>query len=191
MGELEDLVRELTQAKRRIREKQEAVDAAKVGLMQARKELNDAIRAKEEIEDEITDPGARRPPLAAAEAAATPTPPRPGPDRDDPRTTYHFVVYRDWSGQKGASGLRVGSQVAHDPEEALRLASQSWMGPLRIGERIPHGTNCGCGEQLLERIRAGEAEPVLQSMSSPAGLAHRKKAKRARGGRAPATTDKE
>ena len=63
MSQLESLIRELTAAKRRIRDAQEALDATRVLLAERRKALQDAIRAKEELEDEITDPAKR--PMAA------------------------------------------------------------------------------------------------------------------------------
>ena len=71
MSQLQVLVDELKAAHKRIASATEAVNDAKGILADKKKTLAEALRARDEIEQELVNPGKARPLLAAAEAAET------------------------------------------------------------------------------------------------------------------------
>lgn len=152
---IEDLVVELTDARKRIRQKQAAVDDRKHDLEIARQELRDAIKAKEEIEDEITDPGNRRPLLAAAaaiEAAASADEHQRGPtslpDRSLPTR-----------GQRRKRQKAHVKRLAEQPERADRSEKP---GPAATRHYFVHRPadfdDTGIGPRIGTQIARSEAE---------------------------------
>jgi hypothetical protein len=166
---LEDLVRELVLARKAIAEKAVAVEEAKLLLSDRRRDYAAAVRAKEEIEEELTDPG-RRPLLAAiaAKAGSMVHEPDPNEAERERQASRHWHVHEYSDLGLRHVGKRLGSVIARSFNAAVLSAQEGWAGRrILVGDSFPHGPGCGCpepddnGDIVIDPMKAAQAEREL------------------------------
>ena len=188
MNRVERLVAELREAAARVTEARLAWEAGRLHVAELRARHAEALRAKEEIEEELLTGQSRRPLIDAAEAAAEaedtadehqrgPTAPAPA---EPPATaarkrmarkavlsvvtqpqagTCHWDVHRWTLGTRLNRGAMVGTQIAATEAEARKLAKEAWGPAIVIGDPHRHGPHCGCPQPDDADEPAEAAEP--------------------------------